>query len=82
MSAPFQKPYPETTQICVICGQPWEDHIKLTYWRMQIMHDDEMPTDEDVENAVSFLECIHLLKVANQGPPGPAGPMGPMGMSR
>jgi hypothetical protein len=70
-------PYAQQVWQCVICELPWEDHIKAAYWRMVINENDPIPSEEDVEKAVSFEECIHLLRMAHQGPPGPQGPMGP-----
>lgn len=73
-------PTPETVVLCTMCHQPWEKHVRLAYWRLSINEDDEMPTEQEVEEAISFLECIYLLKEASVGPQGPAGPQGPMGI--
>ena len=73
-------PTPETVQQCAVCEQPWDKHVRLAYWRLSINEDDEMPTEEEVEAAIGFLECIHLLKEANRGPVGPPGAQGPMGI--
>lgn len=75
------RPYPETVQICAICKQPWEQHLGATLFRLQMMGAEDWPEPEELELEVSYLECIHLLKTANQGPAGPPGPAGPMGVS-
>lgn len=75
----MSRPYPEGILVCAICGQPWDKHIRVAYWRLSINEDDQMPTEQEVEEAVSYLDCIHLLTVANQGPPGPPGPVGMAG---
>lgn len=75
------RPYPETRQICVICGQPWEEHLGATLFRLQMEGAEDWPSPEELETKVSYLECIHLLKVAQRGPAGPQGPTGPMGAS-
>jgi len=72
-------PTPETVQLCAVCAQPWELHVRLAYWRLSINEDDEMPTEQEVEESIGFLECIHLLKNANRGPQGPPGPIGMSG---
>lgn len=73
-------PTPETVVVCAVCGQSWQSHHRLAYWRLSINEDDEMPTEEEVEEAIGFLECIHLLKEVNRGPMGPVGPQGATGI--
>jgi hypothetical protein len=72
-------PTPETVVLCAVCGQEWAKHIQLAYWRYLVTEEDDPPTDQQIEDSVGFLECIHLLKNANQGPQGPPGPIGMSG---
>jgi len=77
---PMKRPAPETIQICVVCGQPWEQHVELAYWRLTLSNEDETnPSEEEVEEGISWVECIRLLQEVNRGPMGPPGPIGPMG---
>jgi len=68
-----QHPTPYTTELCTVCNQPWRAHLALA--------EEVDENGDDVLNLITTDYCIHLLKIANQGPPGPPGPMGPMGMT-
>lgn len=77
----MSRPRPEGIQVCRTCGQAWEDHIQHAYLRLMWSNEDETtPSEEEVEEAIDYIDCVALLKVANRGPVGPPGPQGPMGI--
>lgn len=75
------EPRPYTTELCMVCDEPWAAHVRLAQSDAKIESDGEyMDLRKDIEYTVTLDYCIYLLKLKNQGPPGPPGPMGPMGM--
>jgi hypothetical protein len=85
-------PIPITVQVCSSCGLDWDEHVRLkkrrafrefeSFLDIHEFWTQELTKDRDkfvALSKVTFVECVNLLKTANQGPPGPMGAMGPQG---
>ena len=72
---PDENPHPIQVQICDKCGVNWNKHRAMAE---RHYYDDE-GEEHFEERQVTLLDCIHLLKLANQGPMGPPGYQGAKG---
>lgn len=82
----FDLPKPEckTVALCTICDQDWNAHERIARRRvvdLAINDPDSFVTSSDQIGYVepTLMECIMLLKIANQGAPGPQGMAGEPG---
>lgn len=79
-------PRRKVIEVCAVCELDWDKHIKESQtryrreWNAQFEDDDFKPPVDVMFATVELIDCIELLKRANQGPTGYTGPQGMAGM--
>jgi len=67
-----ETPKPVAIQICILCRQPWDNHLKMAkndiLEELFDLNDKNLPVLDDSDVVVKPIHCVRLLLIANQGP--------------